>query len=76
MPFRFHNNFFLTSHDIPDSILFAQYLTESPQPQCQVMPGIYGLYDSTSQATNNPNTFQFSTENAIYVRCSSGCCKF
>ena len=57
--FSFSQQFLSTSHDIPDSILFAQYLTESPQPQCQVMPGIYGLYNSTSQATNNPNTFQF-----------------
>ena len=57
--FSFSQQFLSTSHDIPDSILFAQYLTESPQPQCQVMPGMYGLYDSTSQATNNPNTFQF-----------------
>ena len=57
--FLFSQQFLSISHDIPDSILFAQYLTESPQPQCQVMPGMYGLYDSTSQAPNNPNTFQF-----------------
>ena len=47
------------SYSIPSSILFAQYLTESPQPQCQVMPGMHGLNDITLQATNNPNTFQF-----------------
>ena len=34
-----------TSHDIPDSIPFSQYLTESSQCQQQVMPGAYGLYD-------------------------------
>ena len=51
-----------TCHDsfsIPSSILFPHYLTESPQPQCQVMPGMHGLNDSTLQATNNPNPFQF-----------------
>ena len=47
------------SYSIPSSILFSQYLTESPQPQCQVMPGMHGLNDPTLQATNNPNTFQF-----------------
>ena len=47
------------SYSIPSSIPFAQYLTESPQPQCQVMPGMHGLNDPTLQATNNPNTFQF-----------------
>ena len=66
-----------TSHDIPDSIPFPQYVTESSQCQQQVMPGVYGLYDFSknhaqqhvgetfkmqfpqSQATNNPNMFQF-----------------
>ena len=46
---------FQDSYSIPS----AQYLTESSQPQCEVMAGMHGLYDSTLQATNNPNTFQF-----------------
>ena len=41
--FSFSQQFLSTSHHIPDSIPFAQYLTESPQPQCQVMPGMYRL---------------------------------
>ena len=44
--FSFSQQFLSTSHHIPDSIPFAQSLTGSPQPQCQVMPGMYRLYDS------------------------------
>ena len=47
------------SYSIPSSIPFAQYLPESSQPQCEVMPGMHQLNDSILQATNNPNTFQF-----------------
>ena len=42
-----------TSHDIPDSIPFSQYLTESSQCQQQVMPGAYGLYDFSKIMPNN-----------------------
>ena len=40
-----------TSHDIPESIPFAQYLTESSQCQWQVRPGAYGLYDFSKNHT-------------------------
>ena len=64
-----------TSHDIPDSIPFPQYLTESSQCQQQVMPGAYGLYDFSKnhaqqhegetfkmQASHDPS-YQFNCNN-------------
>ena len=64
-----------TSHDIYNSIPFTEYLTESSQCKCQVIPGVYGLYDSSKHqdeehegetykkwASHNPS-YQFNCNN-------------